>query len=85
VSSFTLQINGGSKGILVITGRGKSICGKPQIGNANFGAQSGKAENQNPKFSTPACKGVSHHKPRKNKMRRAAVLPALAPRRLGVA
>jgi hypothetical protein len=28
----------------VITGRGRSICGKPQVSNATLGAQSGKSE-----------------------------------------
>jgi hypothetical protein len=30
VSKFTLQITGGPKGLLVITGRGQTICGKAQ-------------------------------------------------------
>jgi hypothetical protein len=66
VSKFTLQINGGRNGILVITGRGRTICGKPQTANANFGAQSGKQESLSPRLSTSACRGVhkktKHHK-----------------------
>jgi hypothetical protein len=57
VSKFTLTINGGRKGILVITGRGQTICGKSQVANADFGAQSGKTEAPNPQLATPACRG----------------------------
>lgn len=56
VSSFKLQINGGSKGLLVITGRGRSICGSPQISAATLNAHSGKQENMSIKLATP-CKG----------------------------
>src|SRR5205085_2299108 len=65
VSAFALTITGGPKGLLVITGRGRTICGKPQIANAQFGAQSGKQEFQNPRLATPACRGYhkkKHHK-----------------------
>jgi hypothetical protein len=55
VSKFTLTINGGPRGILVITGRGRTICGKAQIANTNLGAQSGKTEILNPTISKPAC------------------------------
>ena len=58
VSKFTLQINGGRKGILVITGRGRTICGSPQVANANFGAQSGKTNTQNDTMSTPCGKAA---------------------------
>lgn len=53
VSSFTLNITGGPNGLLVITGRGRTICGQAQVANASFGAQSGKQENQNDTMSTP--------------------------------
>jgi hypothetical protein len=68
VSKFTLTINGGRKGILVITGRGRTICGKKQIANAHFGAQSGKQHNLNPRLATPACRFVHkhHHKRKKH-------------------
>jgi hypothetical protein len=56
VSKFVLTINGGPKGLLVITGRGRTICGEPQLANTQFGAQSGKQEFLNPTISTPACK-----------------------------
>ncbi len=65
VQSFTLTINGGPKGILVITGRGRTICNQPQTANANLTAQSGKTENLNPTITTPACH--SNHKPKKHK------------------
>jgi hypothetical protein len=57
VSRFTLQINGGRKGILVITGRGQTICGKSQVANAQFAAQSGSTAAPNPRLATPACAG----------------------------
>jgi len=63
VSKFTLTINGGKKGILVITGRGRNICTGPQITDATLTAQSGKATNPNIKMSTP-CKTphkIKHH------------------------
>jgi len=66
VSKFTLKINGGKKGLLVITGRGLSICQKNQVGNENFGAQSGKTTSGNMTLSTPCgkpaqLKVLSHH------------------------
>jgi hypothetical protein len=60
VSKFTLKINGGKKGILVITGRGRSICGSPQVSEANLVGQNGKAQYPNVKMGTP-CR-ASHHK-----------------------
>lgn len=56
VSAFKLQINGGSKGLLVITGRGKSICKSAQTSAATLNAHSGKQENLSIKLATP-CKG----------------------------
>ncbi|MGH2929187.1 MAG: hypothetical protein ACRDL8_13370, partial [Solirubrobacteraceae bacterium] len=53
VSKFTLQITGGRRGILVITGRGRSICTKRQVTDASMGAQSGKTHAQNVSMSTP--------------------------------
>ncbi len=44
VSSFDLTINGGSKGILVITGRHENICKAPQTAGIQFGAHSGKTD-----------------------------------------
>ena len=61
VSSFKLTINGGKKGLLVITGRGRSICGKAQKSAATLNAQSGKQEKSSIKMATP-CKGVAKHK-----------------------
>jgi hypothetical protein len=62
VSKFTLTVNGGPKGILVITGRGQTICGKAQVANTDFGAQSGTSEAPNPRLATPAC--ASYHSKR---------------------
>ena len=56
VSKFTLTITGGKKGLLVITGRGRTICNKPQITGATLGAQSGKTEKSSIKMSTPCGK-----------------------------
>jgi hypothetical protein len=65
VSSFKLNISGGKKGLLVITGRGRSICGKTQTSSATLNAQSGKQENSSIKMATP-CKHVAkHHKKKK--------------------
>jgi hypothetical protein len=61
VSKFTLTINGGRKGLLVITGRGKTICGASQVANSDFGAQSGKADNQNDTMATP-CTRFAHRR-----------------------
>ena len=56
VSKFTLQIAGGKKGLLVITGRGRTICNKAQVTTASLGAQSGKVENSSIRMSTPCGK-----------------------------
>ena len=61
VSSFKLNISGGKKGLLVITGRGRSICGKAQKSAATLNAQSGKQEKSSIKMATP-CKRVAKHK-----------------------
>ncbi len=61
VSKFTLTISGGRKGILVITGRGRSICGTPQVSNATLGAQSGKRRSSAITMSTP-CKAAKKSK-----------------------
>ena len=56
VSKFTLTITGGKKGLLVITGRGRTICNAPQVTTAALGAQSGKTENSSIRMSTPCTK-----------------------------
>ena len=56
ISKFTLKITGGKKGLLVITGRGQTICGKPQVAGENLGAQSGKRETASATLSTPCTK-----------------------------
>jgi hypothetical protein len=55
VSNFKLTINGGSKGILVVTGRGESICKSAQHGAGQLTAHSGAVENLGIHFGTPAC------------------------------
>ena len=61
VSNFKLTINGGKHGILVVTGRGKSICSKRQVATGNLTAHSGKVENLSVKMGTP-CHGVKKSK-----------------------
>ncbi len=70
VSRFVLTITGGPRGILVITGRGRSICGKAQVASATLGAQSGKREFLDPRLAMPACKAVKH-KQRHGKSRKS--------------
>jgi hypothetical protein len=55
VSNFKLTINGGKKGILVVTGRGKSICKSAQNGTGVLTAHSGKVANNGIKFGKTAC------------------------------
>jgi hypothetical protein len=54
IAKFTLKISGGRSGLLVITGRGQTICARPQIAAVAFGAHSGAVENMNRTAST-AC------------------------------
>ncbi len=56
VSAFTLKLTGGSKGLLVITGRHENICKAAQISTATLDAQSGKQENLTLKLGTPCRK-----------------------------
>ena len=68
VSSFKLNITGGKKGLLVITGRGRSICGKVQKSAATLNAQSGKQESSSITMATPCRHEAKHHKePKKHK------------------
>ena len=55
VSKFTLKMNGGRHGILVITGRGRNICGEKQVTDATLGAQSGKTMSSAITMSTPCA------------------------------
>jgi hypothetical protein len=54
IGKFTLKINGGRRGLLVITGRGKTICDHAQVAAAAFEAHSGAVEDMNRTLST-AC------------------------------
>jgi hypothetical protein len=56
VSKFTLRITGGPKGLLVITGRGRSICTTTQTTLAGLGAQSGRTEGLSARMGTPCGK-----------------------------
>jgi hypothetical protein len=53
VSSFKLIINGGPRGLLVITGRGRTICNAPQVALARFDGHSGAVERLSPTMSKP--------------------------------
>ena len=66
VSSFTLTITGGRGGLLVITGRGRSICTKAQIATGSLGAQSGTSERVSDHISTPCGKA---HRARRSRHR----------------
>ena len=59
VSKFTLKINGGPKGIIVITGRGQNICSKTQTTTGNLEAQSGKTRGLSVRMATP-CRAITH-------------------------
>lgn len=72
VSNFTLQINGGPKGLLVITGRGLNICAKTQVATAGFGAQSGTTNSQNDTLGTP-CAKPAHVRVISHKIKRGAL------------
>ena len=69
ISKFTLTITGGKKGLLVITGRGRTICNRAQTTLASLGAQSGKTENSSIKMSTPCGKVHKTTKHRKKHKR----------------
>jgi len=56
VSRFTLNITGGKRGLLVITGRGKTICTRAQMTDTTLGAQSGKSMSKTITTATP-CPG----------------------------
>ncbi len=66
VSKFTLTINGGPRGILVITGTGESICTAAQTALVRLGAQSGKIERLRVNMSKP-CGRVKAHRAAKPK------------------
>lgn len=53
VSKFVLRINGGPKGILVITGSRIDICKRALAADATLGAQNGKRERHAITMSTP--------------------------------
>jgi len=66
VSNFALTINGGSKGILVVTGRNENICKAQQTAGVTLGAHSGKLDSFNIKVATP-CKGSANDKRHRTK------------------
>lgn len=73
VSKFALTINGGPKGLLVITGRGESICTKKQQADGSFTAQSGKrTATQKITLSTPCPKPKPKPKKKHKAKRRTA-------------
>ena len=66
VSNFQLTINGGKKGILVVTGRGRSICRGSQVATGDLTAHSGKVEDLSVKMGRSAC-GATKHSKKKSK------------------
>ena len=52
VSTFTLTINGGRRGVLVVTG-GANLCRGRQVGHAVFGGQNGATRNLSVPIGTP--------------------------------
>lgn len=67
VSDFKLNINGGKKGLLVITGRHENICKKAQTSAATLIGHSGKTDNTSIKLATPCKAHHSTHKKHKHK------------------
>lgn len=67
VSLFKLTFTGGRAGLLVITGRGKSICTSTQTSASTLDAQSGKQENASIKMATPCAKHKTKHKKKHKK------------------
>jgi hypothetical protein len=72
VSNFTLVLTGGPKGLLVITGRGQSICTKAQVANAGLSAQSGKTTTHNMTVGTP-CGRPAHVRVLSHQIKRGAL------------
>ncbi len=67
VSKFTLEMKGGSKGLLV---NSENICKKPQKATVHLTAQNGKIDNFNPLIANSCPKSRKHkksHKGHKNK------------------
>ena len=56
VSSFKLNITGGKKGILVISGDKADICKANQVAEQEVDGQNGKQVDSNITIATPACK-----------------------------
>jgi hypothetical protein len=59
VSTFQLKINGGKRGILVVTGH-KSLCARKQVASSVFTGQNGKPAPSKIKMTTP-CKASKKH------------------------
>jgi hypothetical protein len=55
VSSFKLDINGGKKGILVVSGDKADICKSTQIADQQIDGQNGKRANVGISIQTPSC------------------------------
>ena len=73
VSKFSLNINGGPKGLLVITGRKQSICDSSQTETAVLDAHSGKQTSKSSTVTTPCPKHkkqTKHKKPKKHKKKK---------------
>lgn len=64
VTSFTLTINGGRSGLLVVTGLHRNICRAPQITTVALGGQNGALEKALVRMSTPCGAVKAAHKVR---------------------
>jgi hypothetical protein len=63
VSSFTLEMQGGSKGLIV---NSRDLCGGTQRANVSFGAQNGALRDLRPVVRND-CTGKKHHKARERR------------------
>ena len=84
MSSFTLTVTGGPKGILVVT-HGASLCRGSQLATTAFAAQSGASENLSVPISAPCAKRavVKRLKVRLHTVRLLVAMPAAGGLRVG--
>ncbi len=66
VSNFQLTINGGKKGILVVTNH-KNLCKAAQNGQYTLGSHSGKSNTNGVTLGTPCSKAKAKHKSKSKK------------------
>jgi hypothetical protein len=88
ISRFTLHIDGGRHGILVVTGDRTNICAKKQVAQALIDGQNGKTADQSVGIRTTSCAKHRAKKHRRHARRsvghfRVTSLRSGAPLRLG--